>query len=69
MIERGQLDQHTDRQRHLCNGNHRWYEERKPPSTKSTKHLSVLGLDNTIMYRDDPKVDNIGSDNTTNKGE
>ncbi|WP_414085561.1 hypothetical protein [Mycobacterium leprae] len=22
-----------------------------------------------MMYRDDPKVDNIGSDNTTNKGE
>jgi hypothetical protein len=28
-----------------------------------------LGLDNTITYKDgDPKVDNIGSGNTINKG-
>jgi hypothetical protein len=35
---------------------------------KITSHLTVLGLNNTVTYKDgSPKVDNLGSGNTVNK--
>jgi hypothetical protein len=36
---------------------------------KINNHLTVLGLNNTVTYKDgSPKVDNLGSGNTVNKG-
>ena len=36
---------------------------------KIGKHLNVVGFNNTISYKDgDPKVENLGSGNTINKG-